>query len=462
METISTPTGTHIILFQVVPGQTQTIPNGGVDASDFFYFTDAYILYYSNHIENPYADLTTQGTINGASFLAFLSDYLYYFTHLQYDDLMQKNLGNSMDLVGGENTVSSGIISAVQQGTTNSAWSVGPSPNPINSTIKVNIRVDNASNIWGWSIPDVTWNASVLQLTKVVEGPFLSDNTCGDSPSMVGNSRSLFDNGNGTIMGGLAEGIQGEDVSTDSSGVLATLYFNVTGSGVATVNLSGATLYANSTDTVGTSIAANNATITVKTPPPYKFSDGFETGDFSMWQESYCYPSNVAPTVSSAEAHSGTYSAYFPAEQAGNYAFLIATFSPQSSLDFRYYMNLPSTAGNYGFSVAEFEASNGDNIYVVLNSATGRFELAYYNSNDDCYYRYYSSAQTVTANTWFCTELSLTSTTFALYYNGSAILTGTFTDGPTGLFSNAYLADFGSAPAFYIDDVAIGNSYIGP
>src|SRR5208283_3822024 len=77
------------------PGQTQTIPDGVVDANDFFYFTDAYIAYYTSHIENPYADLTAQGTINGGSFLTFLSEYVYYFTNLRNDNLMLKNLGNS-------------------------------------------------------------------------------------------------------------------------------------------------------------------------------------------------------------------------------------------------------------------------------------------------------------------------------------------------------------------------------
>ena len=53
-------------------GQTQTVPRLVVDANDFFYFMDAYIAYYAQHIYNPYADITAQGSINGGSFLAFI------------------------------------------------------------------------------------------------------------------------------------------------------------------------------------------------------------------------------------------------------------------------------------------------------------------------------------------------------------------------------------------------------
>jgi len=62
-----------------LPGQTQTIPDGKVNGSDFFYFVDAYIHYYSNHIYNPYADLDANGIINGNDFLAFESAYIAYY-----------------------------------------------------------------------------------------------------------------------------------------------------------------------------------------------------------------------------------------------------------------------------------------------------------------------------------------------------------------------------------------------
>ena len=60
-------------------GQTQTIPSGAVSSSDFFYFVDAYIHYYSSGTYNPYADITATGTINSSDFFAFVNAYIQYF-----------------------------------------------------------------------------------------------------------------------------------------------------------------------------------------------------------------------------------------------------------------------------------------------------------------------------------------------------------------------------------------------
>ena len=177
----------------------------------------------------------------------------------------------------------SGFFSAVQQGTSNSAWSIGPNPNPVNSTLAVDIQVNNASNIWGWSIPNITWNRNLLQLLNVTEGSFLVNNTGANPTVMCGNLPSQFDNVNGTITGGLSEAINGSGCSINPSGVVATLWFNVTGSGTAYINLSGATLYACSSDNTGTAANSNSAAVTVNVPSPYIFSDGFESGGFSNW-----------------------------------------------------------------------------------------------------------------------------------------------------------------------------------
>ena len=66
--------------FTVLSGQTQTIPDGKVNGSDFFYFVDAYIHYYSAGTYNPYADVYASGKISGTSFLGFVAAYVYYFT----------------------------------------------------------------------------------------------------------------------------------------------------------------------------------------------------------------------------------------------------------------------------------------------------------------------------------------------------------------------------------------------
>ena len=351
-----------------------------------------------------------------------------------------------------------GIFTADQQGTTNTVWSVGPDPNPINSTVAVDVRLDGALNVWGWSIPNITWNPRILQLTAVTEGGFLGDNTAGDPTAIAGNSPSQFDNVNGTIVGGLSEVILGDAWSADSSGVVATLWFNVTGNGIVNINLSGATLYADSNDNVGKSAIEYGASVTVNTPSQYIFSDGFESGDLSQWMW------NCGCSVSSAEAHTGTYSAYFP---HGNGAYMQNYFSFQSAIDFRFYMGLTSTSGSSGyFQLTRMDPSDWDQISIEMNLATSKLAIMYYSNDMDCCYLYESpAAVNITANTWFCLELAVNATNFTLFYNGAPVLAGTFVDGPTGEFSNAYFQTYSTGtyiPAFYIDDVAVSNTYIGP
>jgi hypothetical protein len=127
----------------------------------------------------------------------------------------------------------------------------------------IDIRIDNATPFWGWTLPTVAWNASVLQLTAVTEGPYLSDNTGSDSTNFIGNSPLLWDNTNGLIDGGLSEAIQGADTSTDASGVLATLTFNVTRYGISPITIAGCNLRATYNDTVGVNVTCNSASVTI-------------------------------------------------------------------------------------------------------------------------------------------------------------------------------------------------------
>ena len=157
-----------------------------------------------------------------------------------------------------------GVFSAVESGTTNvNSISLLSSPNPINTTVNIDIRIDNASDIWGWTLSNVSWNTAVLQLIGVTEGPFLADNTGGDPTAFIGNSPALWDNTYGLINGGLSEAIQAEAISTDSSGVVATLTFNVTGYGNSPITIAGGNLRATSNDTVGVNVNCNSASVTV-------------------------------------------------------------------------------------------------------------------------------------------------------------------------------------------------------
>lgn len=166
-------------------------------------------------------------------------------------------------------TASSPAISAVLSGTkSTSTVNIGSSPNPINTTVLIDFRIDNALPIWGWDLPTVAWNASVLQLTKIQEGPFMKNNTNTDSTAMEGNNAAEWNETSGVVRGGLSDAIVGDDVSLESSGVLATLTFNITSYGTSLVTIAGGYTLANYTQpSKETPITCNNATVIVSNSP---------------------------------------------------------------------------------------------------------------------------------------------------------------------------------------------------
>ncbi len=170
-------------------------------------------------------------------------------------------------------------MSAVLSGTTNNSQiTIGSNPTPINTTFKIDVRIDNVPSIWSWTIPTVTWNSSVIQLIQVQEGPFLANNTKNGPVAFLGNTKSLWDNLGGSIMGGLTEAIQTDAVARASSGVISTLTFNITNFGTSPITIGDASVYANYSEAQnptdnGLSVACNSATVTISstsqsTPTP--------------------------------------------------------------------------------------------------------------------------------------------------------------------------------------------------
>ncbi len=155
---------------------------------------------------------------------------------------------------------SSAVASAVKSGTTSTlSITVGPSPDPMGSSISIDVRVDNVANLWGWTLDNVNWNASILQLTSVSEGPFLGT---GGGTSFIGDSSQLWDNTGGSILGGLSEALRSNVHAVGTAGVLATLTFNVTGYGTTPLTISSFTVYSSSSD-IGSSATCNSALISV-------------------------------------------------------------------------------------------------------------------------------------------------------------------------------------------------------
>jgi hypothetical protein len=121
-------------------------------------------------------------------------------------------------------SVALALISLYASGTQNSTiyWSAHQSP--INQTFQVDVYINgNASvtNVWGWSL-GITWSASVLQLTKITEGSYLANE--GATLFLPG----VIDNVDGLVLGGISDAYDSYMAASASSGVLATLTFNIT------------------------------------------------------------------------------------------------------------------------------------------------------------------------------------------------------------------------------------------
>ena len=162
------------------------------------------------------------------------------------------------------NGAAAGTVSVVQSGTqTTSAFQVSPG-----STFSVDVRIDGASNVWGWSA-NVNWNPAQMQLESVTQGNYL--NATGDT-FFIGGS-GLIDNVAGKVNGGIACSYQtSPENSPSSSGVLATLTFQCIAPGVSNVTLSNGKLLSSSGDSTGTTISgAIVSSITQFVAPEYAY-----------------------------------------------------------------------------------------------------------------------------------------------------------------------------------------------
>jgi len=160
-------------------------------------------------------------------------------SHTQTDKPLTESTLLTFILLQNSNYPSNPFVSAVQEGTTDNS-NITVNSNSVGSSIQINLRIDNVSvGFWGWSIPSISWNPEVLKLTTVQEGSFLTDQSSA-SALFIGNSPALWNNTSGQIDGGLSEALSSGDTSHDSSGVLATLTFEIKNVGTSKVVLSGA------------------------------------------------------------------------------------------------------------------------------------------------------------------------------------------------------------------------------
>lgn len=96
----------------------------------------------------------------------------------------------------------------------------------IGQVIQININVTDVQKLWGWDLQNIGFNPAVLNLTKVVEGPFLKK---GGNTFFLWTSQSQLAFSQGDIPD-VADALS-ENTSVSGSGVLATLTFKVVSSG---------------------------------------------------------------------------------------------------------------------------------------------------------------------------------------------------------------------------------------
>jgi len=157
-------------------------------------------------------------------------------------------------------TNDSAVVSLVKSGTMDTSdWSIPSNPDPLGTTFTLDIRIDEAVSVWGWTL-NLSWSPSTFNLTNVKEGNYLKKDI---TVSTVFLGGSYVDNEQGTLLNSLTCAISRGSPRTDSSGVLATLTFLVVGGGVGNITLSGVNLRADNTDGFGTYATGKNATVII-------------------------------------------------------------------------------------------------------------------------------------------------------------------------------------------------------
>jgi hypothetical protein len=219
--------------------------------------------------------------------------------------------------------------------------------------------------------------------------------------------------------------------------------------------------YANDTSNNWGKSDQYNLTLTVL---PKLFEDGFESGNFSRWSAT-----GGSPTVTSGDAHHGTYKAVLV---SGQYAQKIFT-SYYDRLSMRVYVlfkTFPNTTGAsspifgvWNTSPARYMAT----VYIANVSGTLKWQLRYYNNGS--YYTVTSGQQTnPSLDTWYCVEVegvsnSTTNAEARVYVNGSELTDITQTGkNNTAQMNSGYLQVSGSPTSIWYDCVAIDTAYIGP
>lgn len=159
----------------------------------------------------------------------------------------------------------------------------------VGQTIQLNITVTDVQGLWGWTVQDVRFNPSVLNITNVQEGPFLKDK---DSTFFLwaSNSTLAFSQGDIPNINCALSSI----TNVSGTGVLATLTFQVLATGTSPITITQASLLSDSQQMSDTIVngTVNVAAISTITPSP---SSSPATS-----------PNSSSPTPTSSQSTQGT------------------------------------------------------------------------------------------------------------------------------------------------------------
>jgi len=193
------------------------------------------------------------------------------------------------------------------------------------------------------------------------------------------------------------------------------------------------------------------------------FEDGFETGDFSKWS-----PVNGAPTVTSGDAHHGTYKAVL--SSASQYAQARFTLAPVDRCFMRAYVMFKSfpasgaettVLGVYNWASSRYMAE----VRVINVSGIVKWRLRYYDNG--VHFLVNSELQKPVLNTWYCVEVdgksnSTTNSEARIYIDGNELTDISQTGKNNNLQITCGYIWANTAVTRWYDCVVIDAAYIGP
>jgi len=188
----------------------------------------------------------------------------------------------------------------------------------VGQTIQINITVSNVQNLWAWYLGYVNFNPAILNLTNVIEGPFLIESGQQtlfytalkyNQPYYWLNQGYLYNDSDILLS---STGVSG-------NGVIETLCFQVLAIGTSQINFGSPTLD-NSTDmpilcnAVNTTITVGNPQNFTPSPSPSSTSSSSPTpvATASSTSQPSASPDQSAPASAAPETASPTVSSPSP------------------------------------------------------------------------------------------------------------------------------------------------------